>query len=213
MFILYICTLLATNLNRMKLTQTIIACLLVCNIHAQVGIGTTTPGAELDINAVNSGGIPPLELNPQTTPTGTASGQIAVIGNELYLYDASRTKWLSVASSTFNFGKEGNLNNTDLEYSGDIDNSGPSMAQNGTIVYITINSSGGSVTKGFTLSRYNTANFLISTHSFSLHSGELIVNNANIDFSKGDYFIVSVDNDGTGVVSDASMVIWTKWRQ
>lgn len=197
----------------MKLTQIIIACFLVSNLHAQVGIGTTNPSAELEINATSAGGIPPLEINPQTTPTGTASGQIAVIGDELYLYDASRTKWLSVASSTFNFGKEGNQNNTDLEYAGDIDDSGPSMLQNGTIVYITINSSGGSATKAFTLSRYNAANAIVSTHTFSLHTGELVVDDANINFSKGDYFIVSVDNDLTGNVQDPSMVIWTKWRQ
>lgn len=209
----YFCTSPKTNLNSMKLTQTIITCLFVCNIYAQVGIGTTAPSAELDINAISVGGIPPLELNPQTTPTGTASGQIAVIGDELYLYDASRTKWLSVASSTFNFGKEGSLNNTDLEYAGDIDNSGPSMAQAGTIVYVSLNSSGGNQSKGFTLSRYNTANTLVSTNTFTLHTGELVVNDANIDFNKGDYFIVSVDACSGGNVDDASMVLWTKWRQ
>ena len=48
------------------------------SVSAQVGVGTTDPTAELEIETSNSG-IPALELNPQSSPTGTATGQLAVL--------------------------------------------------------------------------------------------------------------------------------------
>lgn len=179
---------------------------------AQVGIGTNTPSAELEI-AASSTGLPSLELNPQTSPIGNASGQISVIGDQLYLFDSTRGKWLSVGSSTFNFGGEGSQNNENLEYAGDIDNNGPKMPQDGTIVYVTLNSSGGNLTKGITLNVHNDLNVLSSTHSMNLVDGKLIMPNSNFDFSSGDYFTVSVADDPGNAADDVSMVIWTKWRK
>lgn len=42
-------------------------------MFSQVGVGTTTPTAELEVETSNTG-IPALELNPQTAPTGTTNG-------------------------------------------------------------------------------------------------------------------------------------------
>ncbi|RDK88407.1 hypothetical protein [Marinirhabdus gelatinilytica] len=179
---------------------------------AQVGIGTTNPSAELEVNSTASG-LPTLQLNPQTTPVGSAAGQISVIGDRLYLFDATRSKWLTVESSTVTFGLEGDLNNKNLEYAGDIQNNGPNMPYNGTVVYAAINSSGGSLTKGITLEVYNSLRNLIQTHNYNLVDGRLLLTDLNIDFSAGDYFLVKVDDDTTGSVKDVSMVIWSKWRQ
>ena len=77
---------------------------LSCGLFAQVGIGTITPNAELEIKSNST--LPALELNPQTAPVGTATGQIAVIGDKLYMFDVTRAKWLSVEATMLNFGLE-----------------------------------------------------------------------------------------------------------
>lgn len=198
----------------MKTQLLTIVLLITYTTHSQVGIGTTNPTAELEINTLNSS-LPPLELNPQTAPLGTAAGQLSVIDDQLYLFDANRNKWLSVGTSTFNFGREGGLDGHDLEYAGDILLSGPSLLENGTIVYLTLNSSGGKQDKGITLNIYNYSGVVVSTHNFNMINGRLMLSNLNIDFSKGDYFRVSVDNDtGPNVKTEnVSAVIWTKWRK
>lgn len=181
------------------------------SLFAQVGIGTSNPTAQLEINT-SSSTVPPLELNPQTAPIGSAAGQLSVIGDQLYLFDDTRAKWLTVGSSTFNFGREGSLNNIQLEYAGDITRSGPNMSHDGTIVYLALNSSGGNTSKGITLAIYNSARTLLSSHPLQLIDGKLLLTDVNIDFSAGDYFMVEVD-DGGSVVDDVSFVIWTKWRK
>ena len=197
----------------MKYLTTLITLLFCTVLFAQVGIGTSNPTAQLDINTSNSS-LPPLELNPQAAPLGTAAGQMSVIGDQLYLFDNNRNKWLSVGSSTFNFGREGDLDGHSLEYAGDITNSGPSLPNNGTIVYVTLNSSGGKPDKGITLEVYDSADALVSSHSLNLSSGRLLKNDFDVDFNAGDYFRVRVDNDtGTNAkANDISAVLWTKWR-
>ena len=65
---------------------------------SQVVVGTTDPTSELEIETTDTG-IPALEINPQTAPVGSANGQIAVIGDKLYMYDLTRTKWLSIETT------------------------------------------------------------------------------------------------------------------
>lgn len=183
-----------------------------CGLFSQVGIGTTTPNAALEINSP-SDDLPAIELNPQIAPIGSAAGQLSVIDGQLYLYDSTRVKWLSVESSAISFGREGSLNNINLEYSGDITNSDPVMPKDGTIVFTTFNSSGGNPTKGVTLTIYNTAGTVVSTHNLHLSSGELVRTDFNVDFSEGDSFRVRVDAGGGPSVNDLSMVLWVKWRK
>ncbi len=195
----------------MKLYITAATLFFGFGLYAQVGIGTSTPSSELEIKS--NGNIPSLELNPQLTPRGTASGQLSVIGDELYLYDTSRAKWLSVESSTLSFGREGGLNNVNLEYAGDVADSGPAMPKAGTIVYTTLNSSGGNQSKGIVLRVYNNNGTVKSTHPLNLSGGRLIKNDFDVDFSEGDYFRVRVSNGGGNNVNDVSMVLWIKWRK
>ncbi len=97
------------------------ACL---QLFGQVGIGTLTPTAQLEIsNDIANPNLPLLELNPQSAPTGSATGQLSVIGDKLFMYDATRVKWLSVESTALHFARGGsNRNDAPLRFSGVIGN-------------------------------------------------------------------------------------------
>lgn len=181
--------------------------------QAQVGIGTSSPSAELEIVGSDTG-IPVLELTPQSAPTGNTTGQLAVIGDLLYMYDDTRGKWLSVESTTFQFGKNGNTNSQNLEFGGAMvsGSSGPLMPFDGTIVAITANSSGGTSTKEFQVRvRNGTTN--ISSTSFNLSSNIYNNSSLNIDFSAGDYITTRARDNSDGNVSNPGIVVWIKWRK
>lgn len=188
--------------------------LFTCGIFAQVGIGTTTPTAELEINATTS--LPALELNPQTTPVGTAMGQLSVIGDKLFMYDEDRGKWLTIGSTMLNFGLENGTDNQFLEYVGDITTSGPKMPLAGTIVYIAMNSAGGQADKQVQLYFGNTPipnDLEPSIDGVIALSGNTFTNsNFNLDFEAGDYFRIKVLDEGSDV-EELSVLLWIKWRQ
>jgi hypothetical protein len=182
-------------------------------MFAQVGIGNTSPTAQLEIATTNTG-IPALELNPQSAPVGDTTGQLAVIGDELYMYDAARAKWLSLQATPLQWGKRGNnISGENLQFGGDIsdDNSGAYMPLNGTIVYISATSSGGNSSKGFDV-RIKTGNSTISTTSFNLVSNVFRKTDYNVDFNAGYYINVSAQNAGNSVV-DPTVIVWVKWRK
>ena len=182
------------------------------SLFSQVGIGTTTPTAELEIVATNTG-IPALELNAQSSPTGTVTGQIALIGDKLYMYDASRTKWLSVETTALQFGRNGNTNNRPLRFGGNVENnnSGAMMPINGTIVAVSARAAGGASAKQFQIRvRNGTTN--VTTSNFNLSSLEYTSITDNIDFSAGDYITVFAQNGG-GNSTSPIVVLWIKWRQ
>jgi len=185
------------------------------SLYAQVGIGTILPTAELEIAATNTG-IPALELNPQSTPVGTADGQLAVIDDKLYLYDATRGKWLSTDTTSLNYGWAGTADGQVLWFGGDIELIGPIMPLDGTIVYVTINSSGGNTTKRMEL-QINGSNVGNSGDPtidgrISLAGGSFNYSDYNIDFNAGDYLTIEAAINGAGV-DDPVAVIWVKWRQ
>lgn len=191
----------------------LIISLILCatfNLSGQVGIGTTSPNSILDIESP-SDDLPVLELNPQTAPVGTAMGQLSVIDDRMYLYDDTREKWLSLESSTFNFGREGDSDNINLEYAGDIDRNGPRMPFNGTIVYATMNSTGGVSDKSVSVNI--TDSFGVTTsHNFALVSGSILMDDLNIDIQAGDSIIINVSGDDSAV-ENLSAVLWIKWRK
>ena len=189
--------------------------LLTSGVYAQVGIGTILPTAELEIETTNTG-IPALELNPQSTPVGTADGQLAVIDDKLYLYDATRTKWLSTDTTSLNYGWAGTADGQVLWFGGDVELTGPIMPLDGTIVYVTINSTGGNTTKRMELQINgadvgNNGDPTIDGR-ISLAGGSFSYSDYNIDFNAGDYLTIEAASNGTGV-DDPVAVIWVKWRQ
>lgn len=201
-----------------KITRLLIAMLVMCYNYgsAQVGIGTTNPTAELEIETTNTG-IPALELNSQTAPTGTATGQISLIGDKLFVYDATRAKWLSLETTALQYGKSGDADGELLRFGGDVrdSNSGPKMPFNGTIVYMTIQSSGGDDDKNFDI-KLNDSNVGNDDDSsldgrIELTSNTFTRTIYNIDFEAGDFITLEARNSG-GDIEDAAAIIWVKWR-
>ncbi|MCL6293560.1 hypothetical protein [Jejuia spongiicola] len=183
--------------------------------YSQVGIGTTSPTAQLEIEANNTG-IPALEINPQTSPTGSAEGQLAVIGDRLYMYNVSRAKWLSIETTTLLFGRSGNQDNVNLRAVANQSNnrSGYLMPFDGTITYITAksNNNSGAQSKQFSVLVRN-GNTTNSTTNFTTSSSEYTSTAVDVDFSAGDYINGTINNDGNGNVNNVSIMICVKWRQ
>ncbi|GAA4268936.1 hypothetical protein [Hyunsoonleella aestuarii] len=200
---------------KLNLFFAFLLCLNVTAMWSQVGIGTTDPSAELEIETTNTG-IPALQLNPQSAPDGDADGQLAVIGDKLYMYDLTRDKWLSIETTALQYGRNGNVNNQRLRFGGDLRNnsSGPLMPFDGTIVYMTIKSSDGSSTKDFDIKINGTdvGNDTDATLDgrVNLSSGSFTQTEYNIDFDAGDFITLEIRN-GSDVANPAG-VIWVKWR-
>lgn len=198
----------------------ILACAAVFlfGIHAataQVGIGTTTPTAQLTID-VGTSGLAPLELtNTSTAPTTNLNaGQLAVINNELYFYEPNRGHWLSVTTIPIPFTRSGNVNSQNLYFDGRIanQNSGAHMPKNGTIVHVSATSSGGSATKRFQILVRNGGSD-VSVTDVSLVANNLNDDSLDIDFSAGDSLTMRARDDGDGDVSNPSVILWIKWRE
>ncbi|MDG1730700.1 MAG: hypothetical protein P8K68_03635 [Algibacter sp.] len=189
---------------------------------AQVGIGTTNPTAELEIETSDVGNplldIPALEINPQVShvPIGTTTGQISVIGDKLYMYDGTRNKWLSIETTKLHFGRGGARSNEVMRYVGSFGNQNSSalMPFDGTIVYISARARAGLANKDFSVEIRN-ANAIIGTaNTYSLVSREFIDTTVNNDFSAGDYIISRIENTpNNATVQDLIVTIWVKWRQ
>ncbi|MDO5977947.1 hypothetical protein [Flavivirga spongiicola] len=198
--------------------------MLLCSYYSfsQVGIGTTTPSSELEIETTNTG-IPALELNPQSAPTGSVTGQLAVIGDKLFMYDATRVKWLSTETTALQYGYENSADDQVIWFGGDVGNnsatdtaSGAKMPFDGTIVYMTIESSGGNASKSFEIEINGTAvpNNADPTLDgrFNLSGGSFTRTTFNIDFNAGDYIMLRARSNGSGVI-DPAAIIWVKWRE
>jgi hypothetical protein len=183
------------------------------NSHSQIGIGTITPTAEIEVSTTNTG-IPAFELNPQSAPVGSATGQLAVIGDQLFMYDAIRTKWLSIGATAFTWSIRGNSRNEYLKFSGgglrDLGTGAP-MPFDGTIVYIAATSTAGMATKGFDILVRNgtTTN---STTTFNLVANNYSNTTHNINFAAGDYLNVWCQDDAVDVV-DPTLTVWVKQRK
>lgn len=145
-------------------------------------------------NATNA----PFELVPQNSipSTNLASGQITIIGDELYIYDGGRSKWLSADSTTYVFSMNSASGQT-MSIGGTVGNGvGFKMPMKATIVKISVSSSGGNATKKFEIRKVGSATPL---KSFSLNSGSYISLNDNITLNAGDIVQVYVSGEGTPV--------------
>lgn len=205
------------------LTLVLLTICLVSLSNAQVGVNTNTPSAALHIQTLPTN-QPNLQLDPQTVPTGTATGQIAVIGDQLYMYDAVRNKWLSINATPLVFSRTGNVDDESLRAAGNVAsaNSGSLMPFDGTIVAITANSN---TTSGVATNNLATPfNIRVRNGNTTIVGGDITITmasgvftqtNTNVDFSAGNHFHVRSRNDGTGTdtISNPVVTIWVKWRQ
>lgn len=199
-----------TDMKRAKLLLAL-GCFLINFLGmSQVGIGTTSPTAKLDIDAA-ADAIPALSIRPRATaPTGTADGQIAMIDKSLYIYDTTRNKWLSSETVTVTWGNNGGNDDEFLDL-GNVGTlgSGIKMPQNGTIVYISAQSSGGVSTKGIEIRKNNPSSTI---NTFNLLANSYTNNSANLDFNAGDFLKIYVSSAG-GDVNDPVVTLWIKWRK
>lgn len=201
-------------MNRTKLLLLIgILAFTSQNFYSQVGIGTTNPTAQLEIDASATPTMPPFKIVPSVAaPTGTTSGQMAIIDNSLYIYDATRSKWLSSEVSVFSWGNNGNTDNQYLEYAtSDAANSGLKIPVNATIVAVTIQTATTSSdnTRQFTIRKNNPSVDVVhfTTAAFTYNSTLV-----NTDVNAGDFLRVFV-TDEANEVSSPIVTLWIKWRK
>lgn len=181
--------------------------------NAQVGVGTLTPNGMLTVDA-SAETTAALELIPQATPTtNLANGQLAVIGDKLYMYDLTRTAWLSVESTALQFGRNNSSDTQVLQYGGTMVSgiSGALMPLDGTIVAISAMGSSGDDTDINLRARDATNTNSVNT-TFTLASLRYTDTAANFDFSAGDY-ITARARDATTTTENLTVIVWVKWRQ
>lgn len=202
-------------MNKLIITSLAVFFSTAC-LYAQVGIATQAPTAQLELaNDVLAPNFPLLELNPQATPAGTATGQLAVVGDQLFMYDAARVKWLSTETTALQFSNSGATSNQLLKY-GEVANvnSGAYMPLNGTIVYVgatTADLSGGGSIKAFDVTVKN-GTTTVSTTTFNLVNWKFFKTDYNVNFSAGNYINVRTPAAG-GNVTDPTVTVWVKWRK
>lgn len=156
-----------------------------------------------------TGNYSPLELTNRASAPSTdlAAGQVAVVDNILYIYDGTRSKWLS-PSKLIGFGRAGAADGVFMLGPGDLGttNSGWTMPRDGTIISAAGSSSGGNATKNFILgingSQVQSANF---------SGGAYLNTSINIDFSAGDNIQIYVTAAGTPI-NDPEVTIEVAWR-
>jgi len=81
-------------------------------------------------------------LTPTTTPSGSEDGRITYSQGDLFVYDSTRTKWISLSRRNFVFSRDGqNQSSQFLKIGGVVTSvTGLKMPRNGTILRIIANS-------------------------------------------------------------------------
>lgn len=180
------------------------------NMYTQgnIGIGTTSPDAQLDIEST---GVP-LKIAPSTTtPAGTQAGQIFMGSNGiLYAFDGSRGKWLSVDRTMVGWGRSnGNTSNQYLrQFNGSVsNNNGWRMIRDGTITGISAQSN---AADSWTLEiRKNDSSTVIASLTMTAQEGNHS-NTLDIDIDEGDF--LQAYCNGVSVAHPQSL-IEIAWRK
>ena len=196
----------------------ILAFLAMSHLSAQVGFGTANPTAMVEI-ATEPMGFPALCLKPQTAPSGTENGQIAVIGDKLYMFDSVRSKWLSVEQTTLEFGRLGSGSDPkEIEFGGGDIQGGAKMPMDGTIVCL-----------GMSATKDNSRNINLYINETAVPNDNVnlevdgvsnldqttlkfLNEGFNIDFESGDVIRFEVDN-GVNDIENLVVVAYVKWRK
>ena len=163
------------------------------------------------LNASN--GYAPLQLTPLAgVPTsGIAAGQICNVDGIAYIYDGSRSKWLSMMRETVSY----HANRGDGNYLGFgeyADNAaGFVCPRNCTLVSVSASIGRGNMSKGFFVTKNGLENQL---YYFNLSSGKYFDSSGstvNIDFVQGDIVQVICDSIG-GATSAARVNLELTWK-
>jgi hypothetical protein len=131
----------------------------------------------------------PLELTPKSSlpTTGLQDGQLAVKDGIMYIYDSTRTKWLSVQREVLIFGRRKRVKNQYLNFAvGNLssNNSGYRIPRNATITAMTgqLDASG---TCNIHVRRNDTATNITSL-SISSSNGNVDIS-TNVDINANDF--------------------------
>lgn len=204
---------IVTKYNIVCNCRVVICCLFFItslSMRSQVGIKEVSPTATLEINGDST--LPLMSIVPQSPVMGVDTGQMAVIDDVLYMYDNVRAKWLSLEVTLIGYGLGGNVTNQDIEFIGDVEKSGPLMPFDGTLVYLSANSSSGDQDKIIFIDVYDapdtTTPYL--TLPMQLVNGTLAIDTLNIDIQTGDHFQVRADSGP--VVRNLVFKFWIKRR-
>ena len=178
-----------------------------------VGIGDFSSGTvDASLHVKSDTGVP-LKIEPSTsTPTGTSGGQMFVSNDDgiLYIYDGTRSKWLSVDRTMVGWGR--NSNNTSNEYlrqfNGALSNqNGWRMVRNGTITAISAQSD---IDQTWTFEvRKNDATTVIASITMTGIQGNHN-NTLNVDINEGDF--IQAYCNGTSVDYPETL-IEIAWRK
>ncbi|WP_282118155.1 beta strand repeat-containing protein [Maribacter aquivivus] len=178
-----------------------------------VGIGDFSSGTvDASLHVKSDTGVP-LKIEPSTsTPTGTSGGQMFVSNDDgiLYIYDGTRSKWLSVDRTMVGWGR--NSNNTSNEYlrqfNGALSNqNGWRIVRNGTITAISAQSD---IDQTWTFEvRKNDATTVIASITMTGVQGNHN-NTLNVDINEGDF--IQAYCNGTSVDYPETL-IEIAWRK
>ncbi len=178
---------------------------------AGVGRTVTVDTGAIKLDAT-SGTYAPLELTQQSAlPTsGLAAGQMSVKDGMLFIYDSSRSKWISVQRLYLAFGRKGNTSNQYLNFAAGAlasNNSGYRIPRNAVIVSMTAQLDTSGTADMRLRSNDNAANIATLPVTAALGSQ---LNTLNVDISAGDYLQLYSDNATT--VEDPIVIVEIAYR-
>jgi len=155
----------------------------------------------------------PLEIVPQSSlpTTGLADGQIAVKDGIVYVYDATRSKWISINRMLLTFGRRGRTRRQWLHFGGGSlpsNNSGFRLPRNAVILSLSgqFDSTG---TGTFQLRKNDSASN-IATLSVSSALGNHDTS-LNVDLNEGDY--LQCKFQASTACEDPMLVVEIAWRE
>jgi len=169
-----------------------------------------TGAVVLDASAATNAG---LQVTPHATlpTTGLSAGQVAVKDNILYVYDATRTKWLSAQRLTLTFGRKGATRDQYLNFGvGELpsNNAGFRMLRNMTITGISAQlDASGTCTAEI---RKNDSATIIASEAVAAALGSQD-GAINVDVNVGDYLQSYLES--TAKVQDPVVVVELAYRE
>jgi len=173
-------------------------------------------GIQGDLGPQGEQGIqgPPGEPNwvaQETAPTSPSSGDGWYVPSEglLYIYDGTRSKWLSVDRQLWEFGTEGLADNEYLQIANQIDDDeqGHTFYRDFTVLGIRVFAPSGNQTKAMAIEKDRS-----SVHAFSLTAGAYEKSDLDLDFDAGELLQLFVESAGTGA-RDTHAKLEIAWRK
>lgn len=184
------------------------------NRNSSTGTLTSRTSGDKLVLDTSTKTYPPLILTPNVlTPTTELSGgSLVVQNNQLYLYDLSRSKWLSTTTLQYSWGRSTNADGAALLFGGDVARTtvGPAMLFDATIVGITART----LTTGVAKQMDIYVNGVDIATPFTFNGGTpntFSSNTTNINLNAGDYLSIFA-NANLAAIANTIATLFIKWR-